>query len=71
MASKYPQADDASSISNQPLIPKPSTVASSQPKDYEAAAAALMGTYGFSGHTPKPIDSQKKKSTTKAKKQKR
>ncbi|EJC98443.1 uncharacterized protein FOMMEDRAFT_23692 [Fomitiporia mediterranea MF3/22] len=49
--------DDASSISNQPLIPK-----ASEPKDYEAAAAALMTSYGLpGGMQPTPIPSKKEK----------
>ncbi|KAL5524273.1 hypothetical protein ACEPAF_9413 [Sanghuangporus sanghuang] len=67
--SNYPTSagDDAASISNQPLIPKPS-----EPKDYEAAAGALMSSYGFSGGVP-PIpekDKKKKKSKGKSKKSK-
>ena len=42
-------SDDTSSISNQPLLPK-----DPEPKNFEAAAASLMSTYGFGGHVPKP-----------------
>lgn len=48
--------DDAASMSNQPLIPK-----GPEPKDYAAAAADLMSTYGFGGHIPKPITKSTKK----------
>ena len=59
--SNYPtsSADDAASISNQPLIPK----TSSEPKNYEEAAASLMSSYGFSGGmqaTPIPPKKSKK-----------
>lgn len=57
--------DDTASISNQPLIPK-----QNEPKDYAAAAANLMSTYGFAGHTPKPIAKTSKK-TKKADKKKK
>ncbi|KAL5519769.1 hypothetical protein ACEPAG_1429 [Sanghuangporus baumii] len=66
--SNYPTSagDDAASISNQPLIPKPS-----EPKDYEAAAGALMSSYGFSGGIPPiPEKDKKKKSKGKSKKSK-
>lgn len=54
--------NDASSI-NQPLIVKPAP-----PKpDYEAAAASLMVTYGFGGHTPQPTSSTVKKKDKKKK----
>lgn len=59
--SKYPSSfNDASSISNQPLIPK-----TSEPKDYEAAAAALMSSYGLSGTAVQsmPTPSKQKKET--------
>ena len=62
--SDYPTSaqDDAASISSQPLIPKPS-----EPKDFEAAAGALMSSYGFGGGIPPVPDSDKKKKKKKSK----
>ncbi|KAH8104935.1 hypothetical protein DFH11DRAFT_1883188 [Phellopilus nigrolimitatus] len=51
--------DDAASTSNQPLVPK-----ASEPKDYEAAAASLMSTYGFGG-TMQPNFKQSNKTNDK------
>ena len=43
----YTNQDASTSESNVPLVPKPSP-----PKDFEAAAAALMLNYGSSGTAP-------------------
>ncbi|THH06140.1 hypothetical protein EW145_g4285 [Phellinidium pouzarii] len=57
-------SDDASSVSNQPLIPK-----AAAPKDYEAAMSSLMSIYGFGGTmlpNPSPLkkEGQKKKGSS-------
>lgn len=55
MSNKPTSSDDASSISNQPLIPKQGAQ-----KDYEAAVGALMSSYGLSSTVAVPVTKKKK-----------